>query len=290
MTMTKSNPRFAPPELWVLGGVGDSFAEFMAGGVAVVCGIGSHHRKNHVLGHRPCVGMVGGKIFFHGVQKSFSESDAKLVRITDDEWGWLKGGLKNFLEGIGKEYLYDELTHDRSVWQLLTALHPSEKASSRRLTMSQFRGDVWDRELGKGGLTGDLTDIDSSPLPVVPKDIYAVDIPPHAPIWGDPNAPLTIVLFTDFECPFCGRMNDTFAQLKKEFEGKLRIVFVNLPLKFHNLAVPAAKAALAAGRQERFWEMHDRLFAEQTEWKKGTNFDLYLEGLAQSLKLDIVKS
>jgi NADPH-dependent glutamate synthase beta subunit-like oxidoreductase/glutamate synthase domain-containing protein 3/ferredoxin len=167
MTMTKGNPRFDPPELWVLGGVGDSFAEFMAGGVAVVCGIGSHHRKSHVLGHRPCVGMVGGKIFFHGVQKSFSEADAKLVRITDDEWDWLKGGLKNFLEGIGKEYLYDELTHDRSVWQLLIALHPSEKVSSRRLTMSQFRGDVWDRELGKGGLIGDLTDIDRSPVPVI---------------------------------------------------------------------------------------------------------------------------
>ena len=68
MTMTKQNPRFAPPELWVLGAVGDSFAEFMAGGTAVVCGHDPHHADN-VLGHRPCVGMVGGRIFFRGPQK-----------------------------------------------------------------------------------------------------------------------------------------------------------------------------------------------------------------------------
>jgi len=167
MTMTKSNPRFAPPELWVLGGVGDSFAEFMAGGIAVVCGIGSHHRKNHILGHRPCVGMVGGKIFFHGVQKSFSEVDAKLVRISDEEWEWLKAGLNEFLAAVGKEYHYEELISDRSVWQLITARQPSEKASSKRPGMSRFRRDVWERELGPGGLIGDLTNIDRSPVPVV---------------------------------------------------------------------------------------------------------------------------
>lgn len=181
MTMTKSNPRFEPPELWVLGGAGDSFAEFMAGGIAVVCGIGSRHRKNHILGNRPCVGMVGGKIFFHGVQKSFSESDAKLVRITEDEWNWLKRGLKCFLEAIGREYLHEELTHDRSVWQLIVARHPSEKVSSRRLTMRQFRSDVWDRELGEGGLVGDLLDIDRSPLPVVTTG----DLRRYVPYWED---------------------------------------------------------------------------------------------------------
>ncbi len=61
MTMTKHNPRFEPPELWVLGSVGDSFAEFMAGGVAVICGFGKE-KEDNVLGYRPCVGMVGGKI------------------------------------------------------------------------------------------------------------------------------------------------------------------------------------------------------------------------------------
>ncbi|MCU0583996.1 MAG: pyridine nucleotide-disulfide oxidoreductase, partial [Syntrophales bacterium] len=82
MTMTKQNPRFAPPELWVLGGAGDSFAEFMAGGTAVICGHEAHHPDN-VLGHRPGVGMVGGRIFFRGPHKGFSNEDARLAEIGD---------------------------------------------------------------------------------------------------------------------------------------------------------------------------------------------------------------
>ena len=68
MTMTKHNPRFDAPELWVLGSVGDYFAEFMAGGIAVVCGYQGQDMTN-VLGHRPTVGMVGGKIYFRGPHK-----------------------------------------------------------------------------------------------------------------------------------------------------------------------------------------------------------------------------
>lgn len=166
MTMTKSNPRFDPPELWVLGGVGDSFAEFMAGGVAVICGFGSHYRKN-ILGHRPCVGMVGGKIFFRGTQKNFSEADAKLIRISDEEWNWLKNNLHVFLDDIERGDLYDVLTADRSSWQLLAAKQPSEKNGSRRTSMRQFRTEVWEKELGEGGLIGDLMDIDRSPVALI---------------------------------------------------------------------------------------------------------------------------
>ncbi|MGD0820804.1 MAG: FAD-dependent oxidoreductase [Desulfomonilia bacterium] len=166
MTMTKSNPHFTPPELWVLGGVGDSFAEFMAGGIAVICGCGSQYRKN-ILGQRPCVGMVGGKIFFRGTQKSFSEADAKLIRITDEEWNWLKENLKEFLKGIKKNEKYDLLITDRSQWQLLAARLPSEKLASKRISMGQFRSEVWEKELGKGGLIGDLTDIDRTPIPLI---------------------------------------------------------------------------------------------------------------------------
>jgi len=167
MTMTKRNPRFAPPELWVLGGVGDSFAEFMAGGIAVVCGCSNQYRKS-ILGHRPCVGMVGGKIFFRGTQKSFSDADAKLVRITDEEWTWLKDNLKEFLTAIHRLDKYDPLTSERSAWQLLVARHPSEKTASRRLPIRQFRRDVWERELGRGGLIGDLTDLDRAPIELIP--------------------------------------------------------------------------------------------------------------------------
>ena len=102
MTMTKRNPRFAPPELWVLGSAGDYFAEFMAGGVAVVCGYEPQDPEN-VLGFRPCVGMVGGKIYFRGPHKGYSKPDARLVPIGDGDWQWLSENLKTFLTGIGKD-------------------------------------------------------------------------------------------------------------------------------------------------------------------------------------------
>ena len=76
----------------------------------LVCGAGAE-KENDVLGYRPCVGMVGGKIFFRGHQISYSKADARLVtELPDDEWHWLKNNLKEFLKAIGKEYLFDELS------------------------------------------------------------------------------------------------------------------------------------------------------------------------------------
>ncbi len=76
LTMTKWNPEYARPELWVLGSTGDSFAEFNCGGVAVVCGINPKNPEN-ILGYRPCVGMVGGIIYFRGKDDgSYSKTNA----------------------------------------------------------------------------------------------------------------------------------------------------------------------------------------------------------------------
>lgn len=166
MTMTKSNPNYTPPELWVLGGVGDSFAEFMAGGVAVICGVDSHYRNN-ILGHRPCVGMVGGKIFFRGPHQGYSEADAKLVQISDADWEWLTLNIEDFLKATHYKELLEELTFDRSEWQLLVACQPHEKARKKQMPISEFRSEVWDQELGRGGLIGDLSDMDRSPIPLI---------------------------------------------------------------------------------------------------------------------------
>jgi NADPH-dependent glutamate synthase beta subunit-like oxidoreductase/glutamate synthase domain-containing protein 3/NAD-dependent dihydropyrimidine dehydrogenase PreA subunit len=165
MTMTKRNPRFAPPELWVLGTVGDYFAEFMAGGVAVICGFEGQDPSN-VLGYRPCVGMVGGRIFFRGPHKGFSQVDAKLAPISDDDWRWLSENLRLFLESIHRSELFDSLTN-RQEWQLLVARSPLEKATKPRRSMASFHKEVWDKELGRGGMIGDLTDLDRSPIPVI---------------------------------------------------------------------------------------------------------------------------
>jgi len=165
MTMTKYNPRFAPPELWVLGSVGDYFAEFMAGGIAVICGYEPQDSGN-VLGYRPCVGMVGGKIFFRGPHGGFSQNDAKLVPISDEHWAWLTEHIQVFLERINRPHLFGDIAV-REQWQLLEARGPFEREVRARRSMGDFRQEVWDRELGAGGLIGDLTKIDLGPIPVI---------------------------------------------------------------------------------------------------------------------------
>ncbi|MFZ2446970.1 MAG: FAD-dependent oxidoreductase [Syntrophobacteraceae bacterium] len=165
MTMTKRNPRFDPPELWVLGGTGDYFAEFMAGGIAVVCGYNPQDAEN-VLGYRPCVGMVGGRIYFRGPHKGYSKPDAKLVPILDEDWEWLTANLEKYLNAIGRIALFDHLAN-RDEWQVLEARGPNEKFSRPRRAIQSFRNDVWDAELGRGGLIGDLVDFDRSQIPLI---------------------------------------------------------------------------------------------------------------------------
>lgn len=165
MTMTKHNPRFEPPELWILGSVGDYFGEFMAGGVAVVCGHEAQNKEN-ILGYRPLVGMVGGKVFFRGPHGGYSESDAKLVTISDDDWNWLLEAMQIFLDRIGRSELV-ALFSDRSSWQLLAARSPQEKIARPMRSLQSFNSAVWQKELGQGGLIGDLTDLDRSPIPLI---------------------------------------------------------------------------------------------------------------------------
>lgn len=181
MTMTKHNPRFEPPELWVFGKAGDSFAEFMAGGIAVICGAGAENEKD-VLGYRPCVGMVGGKIFFRGRQSSYSAEDAKLIsELADEEWSWLKKNLKKFLDAVGKQYLCEELTAKRSDWQLLVALKPHEKKGRALRSMAVYRQEAWDKELGNGGLIGDLTNADRSQIGL----ITTGELRRFVPVWAN---------------------------------------------------------------------------------------------------------
>ncbi len=87
-----------------------------------------------------------------------------------------------------------------------------------------------------------------------------------APIKGDKDAKVTIVEFSDYQCPFCGRhVRDTIPQIKAEYikTGKVKYVFSDFPLDFHQNAFKAAEAARCAREQGKYWEMHDRLFGNQ---------------------------
>ena len=86
------------------------------------------------------------------------------------------------------------------------------------------------------------------------------------PVKGDANAPITIVEFSDFECPFCARFySQTYKQLETEYidTGKVKLVFRDFPLGFHQNAQKASEAAECADDQGKFWEMHDAIFENQ---------------------------
>jgi protein-disulfide isomerase len=113
--------------------------------------------------------------------------------------------------------------------------------------------------------------------------VFKVD-PGKSQSKGAKNPALQVVIFSDFQCPFCGRVEPTLKQMEKEYAGKVRFTWKNYPLPFHNNAQPAAEAAMAAGAQGKFWEMHDKLFANQQQLDRPT-FEKY----AQELGLDMNK-
>ena len=96
-----------------------------------------------------------------------------------------------------------------------------------------------------------------------PSEVYKAEVK-GAPIKGAKDALVTIVQFSDFQCPFCSRVEPTIDQVMKEYAGKVRVAWRNLPLPFHNNAKPAAIAAMAANQQGKFWQMHDILFKNQS--------------------------
>src|SRR4029079_5136842 len=91
-----------------------------------------------------------------------------------------------------------------------------------------------------------------------------------APIKGAKDALVTIVQFSDFQCPFCTRVEPTIDQVMKEYNGKVRVAWRDLPLPFHPNAMPAAIAARADGDQGKFWEMHNKIFADQQHMDRET--------------------
>jgi protein-disulfide isomerase len=103
----------------------------------------------------------------------------------------------------------------------------------------------------------------------------------QSPRKGRENAPITLVVFTDFECIYCSTWAETLDTMLETFPEEIAIVFKNYPLTYHKQAELAAAAALAAGEQGKFWEMHDLLFKNRTALKRED-----LLTYAKRLKLD----
>jgi protein-disulfide isomerase len=105
-----------------------------------------------------------------------------------------------------------------------------------------------------------------------------------SPFKGAADAPVTIALFTDFQCPYCARILPLLNQVLEKYQGKVKLVFKNFPLSTHQFARKAAAAALAAGKQGKFWELHDRLFQNYNRLN-----DQVVQEQAKELGLDLQK-
>jgi protein-disulfide isomerase len=126
-----------------------------------------------------------------------------------------------------------------------------------------------ERGVPKGQVYAELTkdgwdDVPRGPRPAqAPTTRRKLELVQGTPARGGKQPLVTIVEFSDFQCPFCARVNPTIQEILETYGDKVQVHFRNQPLDFHKRAVPAAKAALAAHQQGKFWEMHDKLFANQ---------------------------
>jgi len=126
----------------------------------------------------------------------------------------------------------------------------------------------------------------AQPHPTPKSDTTVWKIPVEgSPISGAPDALVTLVEFSDYQCPFCSRAHATIQQVQRDYGSRLRVVMKEFPLTtIHPMARGAALAALAAGAQGKYWEMHDKLFANQRALDPAS-----LEGYARELGLDLVR-
>jgi len=104
----------------------------------------------------------------------------------------------------------------------------------------------------------------------------------RARVKGNPDAPVTIVEFSDFQCPYCKKSEETLGDLLAKYKGRVKLAYLDFPLReIHPQAEQAAEAARCAGEQGKFWEYHDTLFADQSKLDEAS-----LAERARNLKLD----
>jgi len=101
--------------------------------------------------------------------------------------------------------------------------------------------------------------VNEAAAPATPTEMPALTAADH--VWGNKDAKVTLMIYSDFECPYCSRHFDTVKQIEAAYKDTVKIVFRHFPLSFHPEAEKASEAAECASEQGKFWEMHDLIFA-----------------------------
>jgi len=135
------------------------------------------------------------------------------------------------------------------------------------IMMYSFVGDeVADGNTNKTGTVAGAEDTvdDPIPTPSPTPSVVDIEITEDDYIRGDENAPVTLVEYSDFECSFCARVKPTLDQVLEDYDGQVRLIYRHFPLSFHTNAQKSGEASECAGEQGKFWEMHDKLFENQS--------------------------
>jgi protein-disulfide isomerase len=208
-------------------------------------------------------------------------SDAIAKQIAQDQadarkWG-ARGTPTLFVNGVPVRGAQPYAAFEKVIKEEVAR---AQKLIEGGVKRSQVYGEVLKREAGKEIAGEEPSARRAPPEPTGPVE---VDIG-RAPTEGKKGAPIEVVVYSDFECPFCGRVNPSIEKIKEDYGDKVVVAFKHYPLPFHRNAKPAAVASLAAHRQGKFWPMHDKLFANQRALSEDD-----LVSYAKDLGLDVAK-
>lgn len=148
--------------------------------------------------------------------------------------------------------------------------YEQNKDRAQGRTLDQLKGEIKPfleerrRQQARAMLIDELkTKSGSSVKVMLDPPRYTVPTSAKDPVRGNPAAAVTIVEFSDYQCPFCARVNPTLDRIRQTYGDRVKIVFKDFPLPNHLEAPKAAEAAHCAGEQRKYWEMHDAIFANQ---------------------------
>ncbi len=141
--------------------------------------------------------------------------------------------------------------------------------------------------------TGEATPSPSAQQPAEPQAVLGAEDRGKiegggAAVKGSENAPITIVEFSEYQCPYCGKyVDETYFQIFNDYGDQIRYFFHDCPLPFHPHAQRLAEVARCAGDQDKYWAMHDLLFEKRDEWSEKEEITTNINGYAKQLGLDI---
>src|SRR5438874_1024346 len=186
------------------------------------------------------------------------ESDDAKAQVTADQ------AQARALGASGTPYFYvngQRIAGAQSFDQFKLVIEAAMKRADAALARGVQRKDLYET-LIKDGQSGPPA---LPPQAAPPAQARIVDLGVDSPWTGAKNAKVTIVEFSDFQCPFCKRAEPTVRKILDTYKSDVKVVWRNEPLPFHPNALPAAKAAMAAHKQGKFWEMQELMFEHQTE-------------------------